>query len=58
MNCAAYYTYDSQYQVWTDRSDDQSYVRELVENGEDLTVVGIVQPSEDGNAMMLQYGIG
>ncbi len=58
VNSADYYTYDSQYQVWTDRSDDQSYVRELVENGEDLTVVGIVQPSEDGNAMMLQSGIG
>ena len=58
VNSADYYTYDSQYQVWTDRSDDQSYVRELVENGEDLTVVGIVQPSQDGNAMMLQSGIG
>ena len=58
VNSADYYTYDSQYQVWTDRSDDQSYVRELVENGEDLTVVGIVQPSEGGNAMMLQSGIG
>ena len=31
VNSADYYTYDSQYQVWTDRSDDQSYVRELVE---------------------------
>ncbi len=58
VDSADYYTYDSQYQVWTDRSDDQSYVRELVENGEDLTVVGIVQPSQDGNAMMLQSGIG
>ncbi len=58
VNSADYYTYDSQYQVWTDRSGDQSYVRELVEAGEDLTVVGIVQPSQDGSAMMLQSGIG
>ena len=58
VDSADYYTYDSQYQVWTDRSGDQSYVRDLVEDGEDLTVVGIVQPSQDGNAMMLQSGIG
>ena len=58
VNSADYYVYDSQYQVWTDRSGDQSYIRDLAENGEDLTVVGVVQPAEDGNAMMLQSGIG
>ena len=39
VNSADYYVYDSQYQVWTDRSGDQSYIRDLAENGEDLTVV-------------------
>lgn len=58
VNSADYYTYDSQYNVWTDRSGDDNYMKELVENGETLTIVGIVQPSEDGNAMMLQSGIG
>ena len=58
VNSVDYYTYDSQYQVWTDRSGDEEYVKELAENGEEMTVVGVVQPSEDGNAMMLQAGIG
>ena len=34
-----YYAYDSQYQVWTDKSGDHDYVKGLVENGEDLTIV-------------------
>ena len=53
-----YYTYDSQYHVWTDKSRDEAYVRNLAENGEELKIVGIVQPAEDGNAMMLSAGIG
>ena len=28
-----YYTYDSQYHVWTDKSRDEAYVRNLAENG-------------------------
>ncbi|HIU25043.1 MAG TPA: ABC transporter ATP-binding protein/permease [Candidatus Copromorpha excrementigallinarum] len=58
VNAADCYRYDSQYQVWTDRSDDEAYMRELAENGEDLKVVGVVQPSEDGNGFVLSSGIG
>ena len=41
-----YYEYDSEYDVWRDKTDDDTYMRSLVENGEDITIVGIVQPSE------------
>jgi len=34
VNSADYYVYDSQYQVWTDKSDNESYMKELVKHGE------------------------
>lgn len=58
VNGADYYEYDSQYKVWRDKTDDEEYMRMLVENGEELKIVGIVQPSEDANAMALSAGIG
>ena len=53
-----YYTYDSQYGVWTDKSGNETYMKDLVKNGEDLKVVGVVQPAEDANAVALSSGIG
>ena len=58
VDSADYYEYDSQYNVWRDKTDDEDYMRSLVENGEELTIVGIVQPSEDANAAALTAGIG
>lgn len=58
VNSADYYEYDSQYKVWKDKSGDEAYMRQLVQNGEELTVVGIVQPAEDANASALSVGIG
>lgn len=57
VDAADRYTYDSAYGIWTDRSSDETYMRELVENGEDITIVGVVQPSEDASAAMLSPGI-
>lgn len=58
VNSADYYTYDSTYGIWTDKSDNQDYMKELVKKGEDLKIVGVVQPSEDANAVALTAGIG
>lgn len=58
VNRADYYQYDSQYQVWTDKTDNDEYMKELVQNGEDLKVVGVVQPAKDANAVSLTTGIG
>ena len=52
VNACDYYAYDEGYGVWTDRSDDDAYMRELVANGEDVRIVGIVQPGEDGPTML------
>lgn len=57
VNSADLYEYDSQYQVWTDKSGDQEYMKDLVESGEELTIVGIVQPARDANAAALTAGI-
>ena len=51
------YEYDSEYQVWRDKSEDPVYLNSLVSQGEDLTIVGVVQPSEDATAAMLTAGI-
>lgn len=58
VNAADYYQYDKEYDVWKDKSDDTSYMRDLVSKGEDITVVGVVQPAEDANASILTSGIG
>ena len=57
VNSAEYYEYDSQYQVWRDKTDDEEYMKNLVKNGEDITIVGVVQPSEDANGLLLNTGI-
>lgn len=58
VNGADCYEYDDAYQVWKDKTDDDAYMRKLVENGEDITIVGVVKPSEDASAAMLSSGIG
>ncbi len=50
------YEYDSQYNVWTDKSDDEAYMQKLVNNGEDLTIVGIVELNEDEDSGLLSSG--
>ena len=58
VNSSDYYEYDSQYQVWRDKTDDEEYMKNLVKNGEDITIEGVVQPSEDANGLLLNTGIG
>jgi len=51
------YEYDAEYKIWRDKSDNTKYMKKIVEKGEDLKIVGIVQPKEGGTAAMLQTGI-
>ena len=53
VNSTDYY----EYEVWKDKSDNSSYMKKLVKNGENLTIVGIVQPVEGATASMLTAGI-
>ena len=57
VNSTDYYEYDEEYKFWKDKSDNSSYMKKLVKNGEDLTIVGIVQPVEGAAASMLTAGI-
>ena len=57
VNSTDYYEYDEEYKVWKDKSDNSSCMKKLVKNGEDLTIVGIVQPVEGATASMLTAGI-
>ncbi len=57
VSAADYYQYDSEYELWVDKTGDDDYMRNLVANGEDLTIVGIVQPAEDAVSTALSSGI-
>ena len=51
------YEYDEEYKIWRDKTDNQQYMKNVVENGEDLKIIGIVQPKEGATATMLYTGI-
>lgn len=51
------YQFDEQYNVWVDKSGDQSYMRSLVNSGLTLNIVGIVQPDPDATATSLSMGV-
>ncbi len=57
VSVSDYYEYDSEYGVWTDKSGNSEYMKELVNNGEDITIVGIVQAVEDAGSSILSSGI-
>ncbi len=57
VNASDYYEYDSQYKVWKDKRDNTDYMKKLVADGEDLTIVGIVQPADGAKAASLTSGI-
>ncbi len=58
INISDCYEYDEEYNIWRDKTDNMQYMKELVGNGEDIKIVGIVQPKEGVAAAMLQAGIG
>lgn len=52
-----YYTKDENYHVWVDHSDDQSFLKGLVENGKTIKISGIVAAKADTSTLMLSPGI-
>lgn len=58
VNAQDYYEYDKTYHVYKDKTEDKTYMKKLVQNGEDMKIVGVVQPSESATATMLKSGIG
>jgi ABC-type antimicrobial peptide transport system permease subunit len=52
-----FYAYDETYGVWTDKRSDKDYLQGLVEAGETLSVVGILQANPDASATSLSPGV-
>ncbi|MDO4383776.1 MAG: ABC transporter ATP-binding protein/permease [Eubacteriales bacterium] len=57
INNADYYSYDSSQGVWVDRSDDSDYMDDIIAKGDDMKIVGVVQPKEDVDFTVLQGDI-
>ena len=57
VDAADCYVYDDTYHVWKNKTDDAAYMKNLVADSTDLTVVGIVQPDPESSAAMLSSGI-
>ena len=57
VNGADFYQYDSDYQVWKDKSGDADYMKSLVDHGETLKVCGVVKPKEGQKITSLSTGL-
>lgn len=57
VNASDYYVYDNEFSVWKDKSDNDKYIKNLVKDGEDLEVVGVVQPKDGEDITMLTAGV-
>ncbi len=56
--CAAdYYAYDEEYEVWVDKTGDDAYMTDLVNNAEDIVISGIVKAKPDATVTTLTLGI-
>ncbi len=53
-----YYTYDDEKEVWVDRRDDKDYMKQLVDDGMTIKIVGIMKPNEDATARSVSGTIG
>lgn len=54
---SSYYEYDDQYHVYKDKTEDTDYMKKIISEGEDIKIVGIVQPNFDSSVAMLKTGI-
>ncbi len=57
VNSSDCYEYDQEYNIWRDKTDNTEYMKNIVANGEELKIVGIVQPKEGATSAMLGAGI-
>ena len=57
INSSDCYEYDKEYKIWRDKTENTKYMKNLVKNGEDLKIVGIVQPKDGATSTMLSQGI-
>ena len=57
VNATNFYQYDSEYGVWKDKTGDTDYMRDAVNSGDDVHVVGIVKPKPETKVSPLKVGL-
>ena len=57
VNSADYYQYDTEYDIWKDKTGNEEYMKELISKGSDLKISGIVKQVDGTTAAMLTPGI-
>ena len=57
INSSDCYEYDNEYKIWRDKTENNDYMKNVVKNGEDIKIVGILKPKDGATAPMLQEGI-
>ena len=53
-----YYSYNEETKTWDDMHGDDLYVQKLIENGEEIKIVGIVRPADDSIMVQTMGAIG
>lgn len=48
--------YEKQNGIWVDKSTDDAYMKSLLENAEDIKVVGVIKPGKESNITGTTYG--
>ena len=51
------YVYDEEYNVWMDKSDNNEHMKQVIDDGINLKIVGVVQANPDATATSLASGI-
>ena len=52
------YRYNGEFGIWEDMSQDEAFVKDVVKDGEELKVVGVVCPRPGTGGSLLSSGIG
>lgn len=51
--CSAdFYQHDDEFNVWVDKSGDDAYMKDVIDNADDLVISAIIQPKEGKNTMV------
>ena len=53
-----YYEYNEAKEIWEDKSQDEAYMKNVVDNGADIKIVGIIRPKEDAVNTAISKGVG
>lgn len=57
INASDTYAYDDSLKVYASKANDTEYMKNLIQNGEDIKIVGVVQAKKDATVAMLTPGI-